>query len=248
MRAVGARLVILLVVLIAVALGVARMRSYRRRGQTTVAALGLSFNRRELGNVGAGLAIAAIAIGVVFLVAYVARGIAVTGVGSATALGGDILSFVMVPFQEELVFRSALLGGLLVLWPDHKGMSILASAAVFGGLHLTNAHATLLGALGSTIGGIAYGIAFVATEGLWLSLGLHFGWNYFQGPVFGFAVSGAKPHHGTLVLQQSVGPAWFTGGEYGPEGGVVGLVGRAVVLLLLFAWIAYGRPRRSGHG
>ncbi|MCR4341240.1 MAG: hypothetical protein NUW01_15290 [Gemmatimonadaceae bacterium] len=97
--------------------------------------------------------------------------------------------------------------------------------------------------VGSTLGGITYGITFVATEALWLPFGLHFAWNYAQGPVFGFALSGGKPVRGTFVQQENVGPAWFTGGEYGPEGGAVGFVGRALVLALVLAWIAYRRGR-----
>jgi uncharacterized protein len=232
---------VLLLLLSAVVLGIVRIRSFRRRGRGLLAALGLSLDLRELGHLGIGLAIAFLATGATFLVALATASIHVTSVGSTAPLTADLLSFVMVPFQEELVFRSAFLGGLLVLWPTRRAAAIVAAAAIFGGLHMLNANATLLSGLGSTLGGIAYGSAFAATEAIWLPFALHFGWNYFQGPVLGFAVSGGKPLHGTFVQQSNVGPTWFTGGEYGPEGGVVGLVGRAVVLMLLVAWIAYGR-------
>jgi hypothetical protein len=145
----------------------------------------------------------------------------------------------MVPFLEELIFRSALLGGLLIMMPNRAWAAILISAAVFGVLHLESSSATALTALGSTLGGVAYGIAFAATRNLWLPLGLHFAWNYVQGPVLGFALSGGKPLRGTFVQQSDVGPTWFTGGEYGPEGGAVGLVGRAVVLIGLLAVIPW---------
>lgn len=247
---------VLLVVLIAVALGGVRIWSYRRRGQGFVRALGLSLNRRELGNVMVGIAVAFVGIGATFLLAYATGTIKVTGVGSTAPLTSDLLTFVMVPLQEEIIFRGALLGGLMVLWPTRKGLAVLVTAAVFGGLHMLNPNATLLTGLGSTLGGIAYGLAFLATEAIWLPFGLHFGWNYFQGPLFGFALSGGKPLHGTYIQQQELGPPWFTGGAYGPEGGAVGLVGYGLVLLLV-AWIAYRRthpppgvaephPTRSG--
>jgi uncharacterized protein len=242
---------VLLVVVLAVALGVVRIRSFRRRGLGLPRALGISPNRAALENVLAGTAIAFTAIGATFLMAYAAGTIEVAGFGTTAPLTSDLLTFVMVPLQEELVFRSALLGGLLVLWPRHQVAGVLLSAALFGGLHMLSSTATLLSGLGSTLGGVAYGMAFAATQALWLSFGLHFAWNYAQGPVLGFALSGGKPLHGSFLQQESVGPAWFTGGDYGPEGGVVGLVGRAVVLLLLVAWLRYRKHRagcsRAGH-
>jgi membrane protease YdiL (CAAX protease family) len=238
---------ILSVILVSTALGVVRVWSYRRRGRSIISALGLSFGRNEVANASVGVAIGIAGIAATFAVAYVTKTIAVAGVGPAAPLLDDLASFVMVPFLEELIFRGALLGGLLILLPNRAWLAVIASAAVFGGLHMLNENATLLSGLGSTVGGITYGIALVATETLWLPFGLHFAWNYAQGPVFGFAVSGGKPVRGSFVQQESIGSAWFTGGEYGPEGGAVGFVGRTLVLALVLAWIAYrtGRARLS---
>jgi uncharacterized protein len=234
---------ILVVLLGSVILGVFRILRYRRSGFGIFRALGLSVDRRGLGEAGAGIVIAAFAIGITFTVAYLAATIEVLAVGPPAPLWDDLLSFLMVPFVEELVFRSALLGGLLVLMPNRAWAAILISAGIFGGLHLENSHATFLSAVGSTLGGIAYGIAFAATQKIWLPFGLHFAWNYVQGPVLGFALSGGKPLRGTVVHQQNIGPDWFTGGEYGPEGGVVGLIGRVIVLFGLFAILTLWRER-----
>jgi uncharacterized protein len=234
---------ILIVLMGSAILGVFRIWRYRRTGIGIRRALGLSFDWRGLGEAGTGMVIAAFAIGVTFTVAYATATIEILAVGPPAPLWDDLLSFVMVPFLEELIFRSALLGGLLVLMPNRAWAAIVISAGIFGGLHLGNSHATLLSPLGSMLGGIAYGTAFAATQKIWLPFGLHFAWNYVQGPVLGFALSGGKPLRGTLVHQQSIGPAWFTGGEYGPEGGVVGLIGRVVVLLGLFAVLTLWRKR-----
>jgi uncharacterized protein len=233
----------LVVLLGSAILGALRIWRYRRNGMGIRRALGLSLDRRGLLEAGTGMVIAAFAVGLVFTVAYATVTIEVLAVGPPAPLWGDLLSFIMVPFLEELVFRSALLGGLLVLMPNRAWTAILISASIFGGLHLENSHATLLSAAGSGLGGIAYGIAFAATRRIWLPFGLHFAWNYVQGPVLGFALSGGKPLRGTWVQQHSIGPTWFTGGEYGPEGGVVGLVGRVIVLLGLFALFALWRER-----
>jgi uncharacterized protein len=234
---------ILIVLLGSAILGVLRIWRHRRNGMGIRRALGLSLEWRSLREAGTGMVIAAFAVGIVFTVAYATATIEVLAVGSPAPLWDDLVSFVMVPFLEELIFRSALLGGLLVLMPNRAWAAVLISAGIFGGLHLENSHATLLSAAGSVLGGIAYGIAFAATQRIWLPFGLHFAWNYVQGPVLGFALSGGKPLRGTWVQQQSIGPAWFTGGEYGPEGGVVGLVGRVIVLLGLIALFALWRER-----
>jgi uncharacterized protein len=234
------------VVLMAAAiLGLLRIWRFRRAGIGVGTALGLAPGRHGPGEAGIGMAIAACAVGVTFIVAYATATIEVLTLGPPAPLWSDLLSFVMVPLLEELIFRGALLGGLLVLMPTRAWAAILLSAAIFGGLHLQNSHATLLSGVGSTLGGIAYGSAFAVTRRIWLPFGLHFAWNYVQGPVLGFALSGGKPLRGTWLQQQSTGPAWFTGGEYGPEGGVVGLIGRVVVLCGLCAVLALWR-KRSG--
>jgi uncharacterized protein len=238
--------VLLVVLLSALILGLLRISRYRREGFGIRRALGLSLNWRAAGDASVGIAVSTVGVLAIFATAYAVRAIEVTEIGSPAPLWNDILSFVMVPFLEELIFRSALLGGLLILMPNRAWAAILLSAAVFGMLHLENSQATALTALGSTLGGVTYGIAFAATQNLWLPLGLHFAWNYVQGPVLGFALSGGKPLRGTFIQLESVGPTWFTGGEYGPEGGAVGLVGRAAVLIGLLAVVQW-RTRSLRH-
>jgi membrane protease YdiL (CAAX protease family) len=234
------------VILLSVLLGLARVWSHRRRGMGPLLALGLPLDRRELGNAVLGAAIGVFAIGTTFLVAYTTRHVEVVAVGPPAPLVNDIMSFLAVPFVEELLFRSALLGGLLVvLPPNHKWVAVTCSAVVFGALHALNEHATLLAVLGSTLGGLSYGIAFATTQKIWLSFGLHFGWNYAIGPLFGFPISGGIVKRGTFVHQHSVGASWFTGGDYGPEGGVLGMVGRVLVLALVLVWLADECRRQS---
>jgi hypothetical protein len=234
------------VILLSALLGLGRVWNHRRRGVGPLVALGLPLNLRELGNAALGATIGLFAIGMTFLVAYATRHVEVVAVGPPAPLVNDIVSFLAVPFIEELVFRSALLGGLLVILPpNHKWVAVICSAVVFGGLHALNEHATLLAVLGSTLGGLSYGIAFATTERIWLSFGLHFGWNYAIGPLFGFPISGGIVKRGTFVHQHSVGTSWFTGGDYGPEGGVVGMVGRVLVLALVLAWLAHLRRKEA---
>ncbi len=97
------------------------------------------------------------------------------------------------------------------------------------------AGASPLSVLSNSLGGVAYGLAFVLTGRIWLGLGLHFAWNFVQGPVLGFIVSGHVLGGGFLRITDN-GPDWLTGGAYGPEGGVVGLAMRFIVIAAVAAW------------
>jgi hypothetical protein len=70
---------------------------------------------------------------------------------------------------------------------------------------------------------------------------LHFAWNFTQGPLLGFPVSGMDA--GGLQRIADAGPASLTGGAYGPEAGAVGIVFRFVVIALLLAWTGWSRGR-----
>ena len=70
------------------------------------------------------------------------------------------------------------------------------------------------------------------TKNLWFGLMLHFSWNFFQGPVYGFEVSGIKF---SGIFQQSIsGPDLWTGGVFGFEGSFL------CSLLMLLAVIMTG--------
>jgi hypothetical protein len=53
------------------------------------------------------------------------------------------------------------------------------------------------------------------TGQLWLPMGLHLGWNFFQASVFGFAASGQGSP--SLISQTPTGPDWLSGGAFGAE-------------------------------
>jgi hypothetical protein len=87
-----------------------------------------------------------------------------------------------------------------------------------------------------------YAIAFLDSGRIWLGWGLHFAWNFFQGSILGFPVSGMT-EGGSLIQQAAVGPEIITGGAYGPEAGLVGMSFRFVVIGLLYAWFSWDKKR-----
>ena len=136
---------------------------------------------------------------------------------------------------EELVAR----GILFRIGEESLGTwaALVGSAAIFGLLHLGNDHATLLGAFAIAVeAGIPLGAGYVLTRRLWLPIGLHFGWNFAEGGLFGVAVSG---HHSSGQVSATLtGPAWLSGGVFGIEDSVVAVIFclvAGVALLLLAA-------------
>ncbi|MEW5870572.1 MAG: type II CAAX endopeptidase family protein [Chloroflexota bacterium] len=128
-----------------------------------------------------------------------------------------LVAFILAGWQEELISRGYHLQNLA------EGLNLpwgwVLSSLVFALLHLANPGATLLSTLGILAAGLFLGYAYLATRQLWLPIGIHIGWNFFEGVVFGYPVSGYHVFH--LISQQVNGPALFTGGDFGPEAGLV---------------------------
>ncbi len=152
--------------------------------------------------------------------------------------------FITVAVNEEGISRGYLLlnlaEGLRVPIVGPRGAVYLAwllSSLFFGLMHMFNPHVTVLSIVNLCAAGLLLGLAYIRTGELGLPIGLHFSWNFFQGNVFGFSVSGLEVVHSTsvIVIQQG-GPALWTGGEFGPEGGVLGLLVMGVGGLLVWLW------------
>ena len=132
--------------------------------------------------------------------------------------------FALSGYAEELLFRVLMLGGLVRL-TGRPWLALAVMAGAVGAFHLaTTAHTTPVSVLSSTLGGVMYGIAFLRTGDLWLGVGVHIGWNWFQGTVLGFRVSGTDDYSGALLQVHTTGQDWLGGGDYGPEGSVLSLV------------------------
>ncbi|HET6845481.1 MAG TPA: CPBP family intramembrane glutamic endopeptidase [Anaerolineales bacterium] len=168
--------------------------------------------------------------------------------GSLTIGGTNPWSVLLIPFIgavtsgvfEEILFR----GVLYRILEEGLGswLALLLSGVVFGGLHLLNPNSTLMGAAAVFLtAGILLGACFALTRRLWLPMGLHFAWNLAQSGIFGLAVSGNAARAGLLESSLS-GPAWLTGGEFGPEASMV-----TVVLGLLLGALVLRQVVRGGQ-
>jgi hypothetical protein len=131
---------------------------------------------------------------------------------------------------EEMLFRGyafQLLMAYLGEWA-----TILPFGILFAFAHLNNPNQNnLLGPLNTALWGIILGYAFLRSGDLWLPIGIHFGWNWTL-PLFGVNLSGFTMGVTGLSMRWHMGDLW-SGGQYGPEGGLLStviLVGLAYVL------------------
>jgi membrane protease YdiL (CAAX protease family) len=136
---------------------------------------------------------------------------------------------VLVGYWEELVFRGYLLQNMI----EGLGLTtaIVVSCLLYGAVHAMNDNAGVVSTLIIVLFGYLRIYGYLATRLLWLSMGMHIGWNFFQGPVFGFPASGHVEAQ-TLVAHERVGPAWLSGADFGPEASVI-----TVPVLLLALWL-----------
>lgn len=132
-----------------------------------------------------------------------------------------LLLFLMVGVFEEVLFRA------IVFRISEEGLgSILAlvlSSLIFGLVHLGNDNASLVAGVAIALeAGVLLSAVYMFTRSVWMAVGIHWSWNFFEGPVFGTPVSGNR--FLLLIESELRGPTWLTGGAFGPEAGIVALV------------------------
>lgn len=234
------------VLLAALGLGIFAIMGWRSAGRPVLDGLGLVVDRLAPADFGAGLLIAGLAMCAILAVQVGLHGTTVSAAPGGGALATTFAGMFLIAFKEEFIMRGLLLSGLMRLLRGRAALAIALSAVAFGLIHLSNPSASVLSVTGNAFGGAVYGIAFVLSRRLWLPIGLHLGWNFVQGPMLGFPVSGIG--EGGLIHPLDLGPAWLTGGPYGPEAGLVGLASRFVIVAAVIGWVAWTRPGPASSG
>lgn len=142
-------------------------------------------------------------------------------------------------YFEELLTRGVFFR-LLDEWLGTRTALVL-SALFFGFAHGRNPNATLVSSLSIALSaGVLLAAAFLATRRLWVSMGLHFGWNFTQGAIYGVPISGFSAQ-GILDGHLS-GPQLLSGGRFGPEASVF-----VLPLGLIASFYFLSRAARQGE-
>lgn len=195
--------------------------------------IGLVFTKTSVNNLVYGLVFGALSMAAVFGVLAATGDITVQNGLSEPNINVSLLTglglFILVGFNEELFTR----GYCMYSLADSKKrwFAPVVSSVIFSLMHAMNANLSALGLFNIFFIGLLFAYMTVKTGDLWMAIGYHITWNYFQGNIFGFPVSGRAPD-GIYNLEVS-GRSLLNGGGFGPEGGLVVtlviLVGFAVI-------------------
>lgn len=180
----------------------------------------------------AGIVLGAALFSVVFALLALGGHVRHAGLGSFTALPTQAAVSIAAAVGEELIFR----GSIFRIAEERLGTAaaLVISAVLFGLMHGANAGATPVSTAAIALeAGVLLGIAYTASRSLWLTIGLHFGWNFTEGGIFGTTVSGGQTHG--LIDTALAGPPLVTGGAFGPEASII------AVAVCLTAAAAIGR-------
>jgi membrane protease YdiL (CAAX protease family) len=113
--------------------------------------------------------------------------------------------------------------------------AVVVTSAIFAGMHMANPHASAFSVVNTAAVGVLFALAYLKTRSLWLPWGMHFGWNFTLGVLFGLPVSGIN-RFSVISHGVATGPVWLTGGDYGIEASATGtavIIVGAIVLGLL---------------
>ena len=163
----------------------------------------------------------------------------VTGVQLNVAdLAGSFGVFILVALTEEIMVRGYILGRLLRTRLN-KFLSLGISSVLFSLMHFFNPNIAFLPLLNLVLAGCLLGVAFLYTRNLWFPISLHLFWNWLQGPVLGYKVSGTLLCPSLLQLQFPDNNI-LNGGDFGFEGSII-----CTVLMILMTGCIIGYFERK---
>ncbi len=137
---------------------------------------------------------------------------------------------IIIAVGEELVFRGYILNNLMQSMP--KEAALVLSAILFAVFHSLNPNFNLIAFINIFLAGILLGINYIYTKNLWFAIFFHFSWNFFQGPVLGFQVSGIEL---PALLQQNIkGSVLITGGQFGLEASWLATFAMSITVIILY--------------
>lgn len=197
-------------------------------------ALGFAWYRGVPRELGAGVAIGALSLGAVVVFFFLAGWVTYHPEGGSPGeylgtLAGGFVFFLVAAAAEEAIFRGypfqALVQGIGAI------PATLVSSLAFAAAHALNPNVDLFALLNIFLAGIMLSAAYLRTRSLWFATAVHLGWNWSMASLFDLPVSGWTAVDTPYYEPVLSGPEWFTGGAFGPEGGLGGSIAFVIALL-----------------
>ena len=163
-----------------------------------------------------GFAMAAAIYAIGYIVSLIAGWIRIEGVHfDPSYLVLQFVFYIIVALMEESMMRGFVLGHMLDTGMN-KFLALVLSAFIFACLHLGNPGMTNFSLFNLTLAGILLGATYIYTRNLWFPISLHLFWNFIQGPILGYDVSGTGDRN-TLIKLHISDNTLMNGGIFGFE-------------------------------
>ncbi len=153
----------------------------------------------------------------------------------------------VVGFYEEVWMRGYLLynikqGFTFPNFDERKALisGIGITSVIFGLLHAGNPGASFISTFNIMLAGVMLSLPVYFKRSLAIPVGLHASWNFCMGGIYGMPVSGTFFRE-SIIQTDLTGASWWTGAEFGPEAGVVGLLAMAA----LSGWMVMSLREKS---
>ena len=199
----------------------------------TVSSLGFEY-RTHIPDAIVGFLIPIVILGSVSLILYFTKNLVWVDISFSS---GDFLNglflMIIIAVGEEMVFRGYILNNLMQSL--NKWLALAISAALFALVHSNNPGIDIVAMMNLFAGGLLLGINYIFTKNLWFSILLHTAWNFLQGPVLGFPVSGVNLQ--SILHPELKGNVLMTGGSFGPEASF--LTGVILLIAVLILYLIY---------
>lgn len=184
-----------------------------------------------------GMVLGVVSMAIIFFILLISKNIILSNSLVKPNFTKDILIgiplFILVAISEEIMCRGYILNTINQL--RKPWLAAILSSAIFAALHLGNPNVKVVGVLNIFLVGVLFAYMYIRTGSLWMPIGYHFTWNYFQGNIFGFPVSGLIQSEGLYVIKK-VEENIFTGGSFGPEAGILSTL--VIIAGIAVVWIA----------
>lgn len=141
-----------------------------------------------------------------------------------------ILYFLVVAMFEELFSRTYLLFIFAESYPI--AFAVLINGLLFGLLHAFNPNFTWLAMINISLAGILFSMFTLYHRSINWAIGIHLGWNFAQGILFGYKVSGTDTP--SVLVAKPIGAYYLSGGEFGIEGSLI----CTIVLFIIIIYFA----------
>lgn len=208
---------------------------WRRFERKSIKDIGLTKVKGSLNDLCFGVIIGAMSFIIVALILICTKSVKLqSGLSKSSILYPLIIQliiFIFVGISEELFSRGYCMN---ILKEGRKSwfIPIMLSSVIFSLLHSMNQGISLLAYINLFLFGVFMSGIYIKTKNLWMCIGYHTAWNYFQGPIFGFSVSGAETDslYNIKVISSNI----INGGSFGPEGGIVVTVVLVISILMTY--------------